>query len=254
MINEELVEDTSYEAAFWMAGIYSPRYPLDQLGELCRDVQLKLRALACYRLLKHGSSDSFYHNLIRSALTRRHYLRRCIEAGALTEHFRGCSRYLALCDAITANDFALAQEIVDLSPTEFLQGHEYEDDYCYGRVLHLIVSGNVQTASSVLAQFSRYLEGEETGRYLVASALVAVDQTAFQKAFARLLDDRQLEIDADLQRHQMESPHIVVARRVFIEGLAILQLAERVGLRTEHEYRFCPSIARIAMVRPFPGE
>ena len=73
-------------------------------------------------------------------------------------------------------------------------------------------------------------------------------------AFADLLHARDLEIEAAKEAGQLEEPHVVALRRVFVEGLAILRLAERRGLRTEREYRYCPSLARTPMRTPFPGE
>ena len=52
----------------------------------------------------------------------------------------------------------------------------------------------------------------------------------------------------------MEDPEIVAQRQVFVEGLAILRLAERRGLTTQAEYQYCPSLARVPMRTPFPGE
>jgi Immunity protein 49 len=254
MISERMIDEYSYETAFWMAGVYSPDYPLDQLGEVCADVQTKLRMLACFRLLKDGRPDSFYHNLIRSGMTRRHYLNRCIAEGALEDHFRGSGRYLPFCDSVAAGEFELASSIIELSPAEFLRGHEYEDDYCYGRILYSVFSGTNEELPVLLTRFADYLEGAENGRLLVASALAQRDQSAFEKAFEHLLLDREQEIAADAARGQIGSPQVIMGRRIFIEGLAILRIAERLGLSTEDEYLFCPSIARVPMTRPFPGE
>jgi len=254
MIKERLVRSDSYETAFWLAGIYDPDYPLDELGELSIEVCTKLRALACYRLLKNGRTNSFYHNLIRSGLVRMKYLERCSEVGALDDHFRGSGRYAPLCDAIAANDFSLAGRIIAQSPVEFMRGHEYEDDYCYAQILHGVITGQEERTPDLLAQFERYLEANVNGRYLVAMALTQRDQTRFDLAFDLLLSDREQEIAADIERGQVESPHVITARRVFVEGLAISRLAEKMGLQTQDEYLFCPSIARVPMTEPFPGE
>jgi hypothetical protein len=254
MITERLVKSDSYETAFWMAGIYDPDYPLDELGALSIEVCTKLRALACYRLLKNGKTNSFYHNLIRSGLVRLRYLERCLADGALQDHFRGSGRYKPLCDAIAADEKVLAGRIAAQSPTEFMQGHEYEDDYCYAQILHGQISVREERAIELLVRFERYLEGKPNGRYLVARALTERNQADFDVAFEELLADRKREIAADIKRGEIESPHILMSRRVFVEGLAILRLAEAAKLETQDEYLFCPSIARVPMTIPFPGE
>ena len=254
MITERLIKSDSYETAFWMAGIYDPGYPLDELGQLSMEVCTKLRALACYRLLKDGKPNSFYHNLIRSGLVRLRYLERCLSDGALEDHFRGSGRFKPLCDAVAAADKVHSLQIAERSPTEFLQGHEYEDDYCYAQLLHGLIAGNKTRATELLARFERYLEGSANGRFLVAKALIERTQGGFESGFDELLEDRQREIASDIKRGEIESPQVLMSRRLFIEGLAILRVADEVGLKTQEEYLFCPSIARVPMTIPFPGE
>jgi len=254
MIDESTIQGYSYETAFWMAGVFNADYPLEQLGELTQEVCAKLRAIACFHLLKDGGVNSFYHNLIRSGRARAAYLKRCMDEVALEDHFRASGRYAAVCDCVAANDSDLAVRIIELSPAEFMPGHEYEDDYCYAQLLHGLVTGREGRASDLLAQLERYLDGAPNGRYLIAKSLTERRQGDFNEGFEQLLKDRQQEIASDIERGQIESPHIVTARRVFVEGLAILRFAEKVGLQTEEDYLFCPSIARIPMTVPFPGE
>jgi hypothetical protein len=254
MIDKDLVVSHSYETAFWMAGVYSNNYPSELLGELSMDVSCKIRAMAIFRLLAVGKTDSFYHNLIRSGRVRERYLQRCKTEALVEDHFRSSGRYLPLFDAVAAAEFDLAGRIIGLSPVNFMRGHEYEDDYCYAQICHSLMTRHDERGAGLLAQFERYLEGSPNGRFLVAKALFERDQAGFDSGFEQLLSDRELEIAADIKRGQIESPAIIAFRRIFIEGLAILRLAEQLGLRTEEEYLFCPSIARIPMSEPFPGE
>jgi hypothetical protein len=254
MIEDSLVESLAYETAFWMAGVYNPTYPAHLLGELATDVSTKLRSMAGFRLLADGNSNSFYHNLMRSGLVREVYLKRCFAENLLLDHFRSSGRYLAVCDTIVSGDFSLAVRVIDLSPLEFMPGHEYEDDYCYAQIIHGLVTDRNERGHDLLAQFQRYLEGKTNSRFLTSKALLNKDQQGFDLGFQKLLFDREREIAADIKRGQIESPQIIVSRRIFIEGLAILRLAERVGLKLDEEYEFCPSIARVPMTEPFPGE
>lgn len=254
MINDDLVESHSYETAFWMAGIYSPDYPVHLLGGVATDVSNKLRSMAIFRLLAEGKSDSFYHNLIRSGLVRQRYLQRCQEERLFEDHFRSSGRYLALFDTIAAADFSLSASIIELSPMEFMPGHEYEDDYCYAQLAHSLLTGVTERRHSLLTRFERYLEGNSNGRFLAMKAILERNQSNFDSGFEELLSDREQQVAADIKRGQIESPEIIAFRRVFVEGLAVLRLAARAGLQTEDEYLFCPSIARIPMNEPFPGE
>lgn len=254
MITEDLIDELACDAASWLTGLYDPEFPIAELGAVADKASHRLRALACVQLLGSGNADNFHHNLIRSGMARKHYLQRCLEANALDDHFRGSGRYLAFCDALAAGDIELARHIAILSPVSILRGHEYLDDHCYGCILHFILLDRREEARALLGPFLDFLEGQANGRYLISTALLAGSQIDFDRAFETLLQDRQNEIAENVKRGEIESPHIVAGRRVFIEGLAILRLAEHLGLKTETEYLFCPSIARVPMEKPFPGE
>ena len=253
---EDYGEALAYDIAFWMQGLTNPTYPIEQLGKLSLELSDKLRALAIITLLVKGESDFFYHNLIRSGMARETYLQRLKDEGIEDDHHQASGRYEPLLDAIASGDLALAHRIVDLSPTEWRKGHEYEDDYCYAQILHRFIQEipREQEIPSLLEQFEAYLEGQQSARLDICRALIQRDQNAFDEAFVALLDEQESKIDADKTRGQMEDPVIVAKRQVFIEGLAILRLAEGRRLTTQIEYRYCPSLARLPMRVPFPGE
>jgi hypothetical protein len=254
MILEDYIEPGSYDAAFWMAGVYDDEFPFEELGDLTIELSSKLRTMAVSVLVSTGKSNAFYHNLMRSGRVRERYLRRCLTEAHLDDHHRCSGRYAPFLDAIAGGDEHLAVRIADLSPSEWLTGHEYEDDYCYAQILHSLVKGEAARHEDLLAQFERYLEGEPSLRFRLARALVSRSQQDFDDAFEDLLRQRTNEIAANKARGELEEPHVIAGRRIFVEGLAILRLAEKVGLKTEEEYLFCPSIARIPMTEPFPGE
>lgn len=253
---QEYGRSLAYETAFWLQGLTNPEYPVEELGGLGLELSQKLRALAIMGLLVAADSNSFYHNLIRSGRVRVTYLEKMRASGRLDDHHRCSGRFEPLMDAIAADDFNLAMRIVELSPAEFREGHEYEDDYCYARILSRWIAKMPDDSETpgLIDRFGAYLEGKPNARLAVCRALAVKDQAAFDEAFANLLDERDLEIEAAKERGQLEEPQVVALRRVWVEGLAILRLAERRGLHTEQEYRYCPSLARQPMQKPFPGE
>jgi hypothetical protein len=252
----EYIDPLAYDAAFWMAGINNPAYPLDQLGTLSLEVSEKLRTMAIIVLLTKGDSDTFYHDLIRSGVCREVYLRRCQAEGLLEDHHRASGRYEPLLDALAAGDFALAQKIAALSPTDWMSGHEYEDDYCWAQILHAFVLGRPQAGGlpDLIARLDVVLDGAPSSKLVVARALEQGNEEDFDAAFDTLLRERERRIEADIARGQFEKPKVVAERQVFIEGLALLRLAETKGLHLQPEYLFCPALARRPMITPFPGE
>jgi hypothetical protein len=253
----EYLDPLAYDIAFSLAGLKEASLPLPQLGDLSLDAGQKLRTAAIIVLLVKGDADGFCHNLIRSGLAREAYLRAARQRGGIDDHHFASGRYDSFLDAVAANDLDLARRIAALSPEDWRDGHEYEDDYCYAQVLHRLVAApapDAPGARAYLAQFERYLDGEANRRFDVARALVDADQAAFDAAFEDLLALRDAEIAADKQRGQLEEPQVVAQRAIFVEGLALLRLATIRGLTTQPDYRFCPMVARVPMAKPFPGE
>ena len=251
----EFAEPLAYDTAFWLTGFEEPTgFEVGELGRVSVELCGKLRALAIIALLVKGDSDKFLHNLIRSGQVRETFLSRLKEAGHQHEHHLASGRFEGLLDAIAAGDFELAQRIAWLSPRSFEPTREYEDDFCHAQILHRIVHG-VQAASVYEPFFDRFeaaLQGQPGPRLAVLRALVARSQADFDAAFEALLQERRATLQADAARAQLEEPQMLAERDVFIEGLALLRLADSAGLATTREYLYCPSAARQPMRRPLP--
>jgi hypothetical protein len=248
-------EPIAYELAFFSQGLTNPVCPISEAGDLSLELSTKFRALAIMALLVKGDHTLFCHNLIRSGRVRRTYLERVRAEGKLEEHHFVSGRHDALADAIAAGDFALACEIGDLAPAEWRKEREYEDDYCYGRILRTLLDATPEDSLKPLfTQFDTYLEGAENPRLDVARALASRHVAAFETAFDDLLRSRGHQIDADEERGQLETPEVMAERQVFVEGLALLRLADLRGIETQREYRYCPSVARLSISEPYPGE
>jgi hypothetical protein len=252
----EHAEPLATDIAFWMLSLRNPKCTIAQMGGMTLDLGDKLRALGIILLLTRADSDGFYFNLIRSARLRRDYLQRVVDAGATDDHHYAAGRYMPLLDAIAAGEIELAREIAALSPAEFREGHEYEDDYCYAQLLHRFIQEPVPEAElpPLLVRFENYLQGAIDPRFDVCQALANRDQDEFDSAFESFLTAFEMMIAANKERGQLEEPQVVAQREVSVEGLALLRIAERRGLQTSDEYRYCPSLARVPMLSPFPGE
>ena len=244
------------DLAFWSQGLMNPSYPLDQLGKLANEVSDKFRALAIMQLLTEGNTDLFLHNLMRSGRSRETYLQRLKDAGVSADFDQVSGRFSPLLDAIAANDLDRARRIASLSPSDFRSGYEYEDDYCYGQLLRLLLADVDPSESELITLFERYerwLDGEASPRLAVCMALAQRNQRDFDTALDDLLLFFELSIQADKERGRHEDDCVIAERQVCVEALAILRLAGLRNLTTAEEYRYCPSLARVPMQRPFPA-
>jgi hypothetical protein len=243
------------DTAFWMVGLQDPDYPLGQLGSLAENVSEKLRTLAIVTLMVEGNTNGFYHNLIRSGLAREVFLKRCHAEGFGDFHL-AISRSGAFFDSLAANDFDLAKRIALLSPQNWVPDGEYEDDYCFTQFFHLLVlEKTAETGlAPLLVQFEISLQGDESAGLDVCRALASRDQRAFDGAFDALIEHHDGHLAEEQKRGRMEDAHVVAERQIFTEGLGILRIAERLGLQTQEEYKYCPALARLPMTKPFPGQ
>ena len=204
----------------------------------------KLRALAVIVLLTRGDVSRFHGNLHAAAELWRDHLRGAAAAG--NGHAQG------LFDALAAGSLALAREIAALASPVWRQGFEYEDDFCWARIVGLLLQGAPGNGGAgadaevdaLLERFELALQGQPSARLDLARLLARRDGQAFGPAFEELLREQARDIHARVEAGEMDDAASLPARRVFVEGLALLALARLWGLPTEREYRFCPALAR----------
>lgn len=253
---EESATALAYEIAYWNQALYNVELAASELGELTQTLCRKSRTLAILALTARSDPTLFAQNLIRSALARRTYLQRLRNEGVQDDHHSASARLDPLFDAIAAADFELASEIVALSRTEWLDGSEYEDDFCYAQLIHGLVTGSLEAAAAepLFERFETVLDGQTSARLDICRAIYAGDQAEFEKCFEALIEDRERQIQADKDRFEMEDPEVLALRLIFVEGYAILKLAEKRGLKAEDEYSLCPSIGRIAVAPEVPED
>jgi hypothetical protein len=251
----DYLEIVAYDIGFWLTAFQNPDYPLPDLGEASVDVAAKLRTAAIIALLAQGNLDAFTHNLIRSGRCRASYLQRLKDAG-LSDHHQASGRVDSLLDAVAAADFALARRIVALSPRDWQQGHEYEDDWCHAQILHGILAPllDVNRLQALFDRWEQVLNGQSDARLPLLRALTERDSVGFDDAFESLLDQRTSQIAAELARARIEEPGVIANRQIYVEGLAMLRMAVQLGLPTQREYRYCPSIARQMSAAPLAAE
>jgi len=246
-------EDLAYEIAFWMQGLDKADLSLDEHAKLVEELGSHLRSLAIMVLLGFGKTDRFHHNLIRGARLRLGYLQRCQETDALEEHDFVSGILDPLFDSIAAGDWDLSLTLMRAAPPAYRRGHEYEDDFCSSQLLRQLVEGVPDSAAwaALLHRAEAAFGDPAHPRLALFRAIGERDQAAFDKGFEALLRARSASIDA-ASKGELAGAPVLAQRAVFIEGLAMLQLAQRFGLVTAPEYAMCPSLARVPMVEPVP--
>jgi hypothetical protein len=235
------------ELEFAASNMLAPDFPVGEAARWYQEFTDGMRAHALLWLLVEGDAQSCFRDLTVSAQVRRHFLRRCQKEGVVDLHC-ACSRVEPFLDAVAAQSRDVARDIARLSPAAWMTENEYEDDFSYARFLHLWVANApperpVAELVALLDQMEKALEGAASARLDVCRALLARDQEAFRDAFDLLLDERKEEVEKRAVM-AVNEPVATLDCTVFVEGLALLRLADELGFAIEAEYPGCPRLAR----------
>lgn len=246
MLKMDLIRDNALAAVEELEdGLRQPLQPL-QREELLSQLSIYRRIAAIAVLLAEGDVPAFRKDLRLSATARRDLLASDGTGTPSPSRFHCASRVDPLFDALAAGELGLAREIAERSPRRWLEAEEFEDDFRYADFLHehLLAGARATSpgAERALAAFQKCSADTGSQRLAFCEALLKGDQDAFDAALEELLVERAAEFrDSGPSRHP---ERFQTERHVYIEGLALLRLAEERGLRTQPEYRMIPGLAR----------
>ena len=230
---------------------------LEDLSDLCGLLSQEYRSLAICKLLMDGDTDGFYHDLIRSAKTWLYFLDKNYTSHSSVRITICASRNSAIFDALSAAQVHIAAQIAGMSSSIWSPDDEYEDDFWYAHFINLFVLYTVTRKAihfdEVLNSFEASLKGASDIRYKLCRALLEKNAGDFEFYFECLLKERSTLIRSDEDTAIGEEISFNLEKHVYIEGLALLRLAENVGINCNQEFLYCPPLARIPMVKEFPG-
>lgn len=212
---------------------------------LLHEVSRRERMLAIALLLAEANTERFFRHLTLSGEAHAHLLKAAREGG-LTVRFAGTGNFHPFCDAVVAGQDSLARELADLAPMQWLSGEEYEEDFVYGRFLHVLLLDGFQPSEQqeLLLERMAKLDPEPDARQRLCRALFEKDSSAFEAGLADAVQDHQQRCGKLAARRFSPTAEGQTERHIFIEGLALLRLARGAGLQTAPEHRLMPSLAR----------
>lgn len=224
--------------------------PVGKISAIFEELSAYFQALGICHLLEFADTEQFKENLVRSGHARRYFLKKSQEEGNNNDNRFAISRSEAFLDAVAAGNLGLAEEIANLSTSRWEADWEYEDDFSFYHFLHTIVltahNPPESQLEAILEIFQNALEGADSLRLDVCRALFKREDVGFHEAFQRLMEE--IHRFQDEKRQVVESYEILFWPRnyVSVEGLALLKIAEMVGMKTSNNYLLCPGIARLS--------
>lgn len=221
--------ESAREYALDAARKYDPNAPLGDRLESFRVFCLALKMIAYARLLLESDVEGFFVNLHRVALNGRNLLRMVREEPQSNRRIPASHNAPLLAALVT--DLTLAREIATLSARERTPP-EYDDEFYGAFFLQESVRPRAPEEPSVeleglCQKMDDYLE-EETPRSRTLRALARRDWAEFEAAF-----EVWNEGAARALAHAADSPGATysmgITQHIWLEGLAVLKLAESQG-------------------------
>lgn len=219
----------------------------DEFGSLSETLTVQFQALGICELLFDLDTEAFARNLCQSGFARRFFLRKSLERVDAPNLYWAISRVESVFDAIAAGADGLARDIVGLSPVDWMPDGEYEDDFCYFKLVHELVRANwapdPATSRALLERFEQALVQPADIRYRLCAAAIRGNPAEFWGAFEDYLSERQvlMQVPPMSDDAWLEPP-----RQIWVEGLAWLRIAGHLGMKPpQDEYPLLPSPARL---------
>lgn len=223
-----------------------------------------LRATAFYRrlaqceLLLEADPQRFFALLYKSGQVRRHFLH-AVNGGRDAASLYVCaSRSTSFMDALSSGAFALAAELAGLSPERPLTEVEYEEDFLRHHFFHRLclklhdgrsvdLDGILEAWTSLLAEEDYYVD--------VCRSLIDQDSAAFHDALSALVADRLRKVEESRNDFAVDPEVPLVSGPIFVDGLAIIRLAERQEMIVDGEHDTIPGFVRgPGLTAPLPEE
>lgn len=201
-------------------------------------------------LLMTGLADEFVLRLHQSGRAYAAWLRHASEQQKRT------GQSPPFFDAIAAGDFQGAMDITRLSKRSWTRGVEYEEDFLFVEFLmqRFFLDMPHEAGASLLKRYKSALKGSEDLRLEVCSALLESDSERFNDALARYLSEWKDQQDQLEEEGGVPPELLATAGKLCVEAVALARLAERMGLETEEDYLFVPSVTREAVAITFKAD
>jgi hypothetical protein len=219
----------------------------DEEARALFNISFDYRVLGLCALLLEADVPYYAECLIKSGQARLHFLRRAGGGEKYSEPFLCTSKSIASVAALAAGDRETATAIAERSPQVHFPGVEYEDDFLFYHFLHRCLTGESDAGLAALAgRWEEVLEGQGSG-YLDACKGLLGDEKEFDAAFTSLIEHRERQFEIYQESPSFDASLFATEGKVFVEGVAVLQVAGLRGISTRDEYRLAPSLAKVPM-------
>lgn len=212
------------------------------------------RILGLCALLEDADTRAFSACLAKSGQARL-YLLQLIHQGLTCPPKVQCtSKDIFFAASLAAGDLDTARAIAQLAPQRHFPDIEYEDDFLFYHFLHraLLTPEDTDRLEALIARWDQVLEGGDSAYRDVCRELLSGRPEYFKSAFASFLQERKESLREYAESFTSSKELLATEGKIFVEGLAVLRLAELRGLPTQPQYPLIPRLARVPLGTPLP--
>lgn len=227
----------------------------EQSGRAYFEAAYGYRRLALCELLSEARVDRFFVYLCKSALLWRDFLGRVAKGHPCEPLYRCASKSFSFIDALTAGQLQVAVELAHLLPAHRDSSWEYEDDFLLHRFLQALTlnlkGGEGLDLRPLLDRWEVVLEGARDGYLQACQALLARSPKDLDSALSEVAVQRA-QVFREMQSETRPPELLLTEGPICMNGLAILRLAELLGMKTLRDYPTMPWLARLPLESKTP--
>jgi hypothetical protein len=219
-----------------LPGVRSHSVSFRQILDFCTGY----RTIAIGCLFMFNDRPSCQRNLFKSGRAFLHYV-----SGPAPSRMV-LSKFKPFFDAVGALDIDGATEIAQRAPSARVADSEYEEDFLFVRFLmaRFFLGVAEDALEAMLAQWEAVLEGSEDPRLVACRGLFGRDVDVFHEGLDAYLESLEDRLRRLTERGAISMDQAATEARFSVEALALVVLAERLGLRVRKNYLYVPSTAR----------
>ncbi len=233
--------------------ISNVQYLLDQslkkLSQKRSDAELFLDIAGYYRYLGAGNFllelniDNFFRSLFKGANVYLELLN-LKETYSFDPYYLCKSKGLPFLDAIAINAFDLANEISGKTVKTWQRDMEYEEDFYYYNTLAYLLKDMAENKNieKEINKFAACLDGDDSIRLNLVTAIYEKSEEAFQENIYELIQEWEDLISRQRKSDKIDPYFDKTTANIFIEGIALVRLAQQHGIKTENQYNYIPDL------------
>ncbi|WP_164001870.1 immunity 49 family protein [Pyxidicoccus caerfyrddinensis] len=225
-------------------------YQADHVSNVC----VAYWVLGICALLQKADVEAFAGLLCKAGQARLHLLALAETLPLPPERLPG-SDNIGFSDALAVGDLVTARSIARLSTRRHLEGVEYEEDFLFSQFLRQLLGypRAPDALHRVLARWEEVLEGGADPRREACQSLLEKDADGFRAAFEALLRERKREFSEYGRRLDFDAEVGATTGKIYMDGLALLRVAELEALPPLPALEQVPPLARVPLGTPLPA-